>query len=99
MDTVAADDGHNFIHRAELATFEEVIRALANGEQIIYYVGESLGIAKTKSRKVRDLAGQVWKLVEEGKRGHLLTRKVGERKDGLNRYEYLAVPAKNAGAK
>ena len=92
MDTVTADKGHEFIHQAELANLEEVIRSLANGEQIVYYVGESLGIAKTKSRKVRDLAGQVWKLVEEGKRGHLLTRKVGERKDGLNRYEYLAVP-------
>ena len=94
MDTVTADKGHNFIHPAQLATLEEVIRAIDQGKQIIYYSGESLGIAKTKSQKIANLSGQVWKFVVEGRRGSIHLRKIEGREDGLNRYEYLAVPSK-----
>ena len=91
MERIEADIGH-FIHRTELVTLEEVIRAVDAGQQIIYYVGESLGIAKTKSQRIADLAGQVWKFVVDGKRGRIHLRKIEGREDGLNRYEYLVVP-------
>ena len=99
MDTVTADKGHNFIHPAQLATLEEVIRSIDAGQQIIYYVGESLGIAKTKSQKVCNLADDVWRFAIYGKRGHLFLRKVEGREDGLNRYEYLAVPRKRVNSR
>ena len=100
MEHVKADDGHKFNYPAELATLEEVIRAVDEGKQIIYYVGESLGIVKPKSQRISDLAGQVWRFVVEGERGTLLQRKVsGQRQDGLNRYEYLAVPSKRVNSR
>ena len=91
MERIEADIGH-FVHRTELVTLEEVIRAVDAGQQIIYYVGESLGIAKTKSQKVCNLADGVWRFAIYGKRGNLHLRKIEGREDGLNRYEYLVVP-------
>jgi len=95
MDTVTADDGHSFTHPAQLASIEDVMRALVNGQQIVYYVGESLGIAKVKSKRVGLLATRVWQFVVDGNRGRLHLRKVESREDGLNRYEYIAIPSKS----
>ena len=100
MDTVTADEGRReFLYPAQLVTLEEVIQAVDAGQQIIYYVGESLGIAKTKSQRIADLAGQVWKFVVDGKRGRIHLRKIEGREDGLNRYEYFAVPSKRVNSR
>ena len=92
MEQLTADAGHKFHYPAELATLEEVIRSIDEGKQIVYYVGESLGIAKTKSRRLSNLSGQVWQFAVEGKRGHLFLRKIEGRNNGLNKYEYSVIP-------
>lgn len=93
MQIISADLRHNFVHPVAVATLDEFLDGFTDGKPIVYYTGESLGMAKRKSSRVKSLAAWVWAYVVDGSRGRLHLRKVEDGPDGIHRYEYLAIPS------